>query len=143
MGSSLVGTYGTLTLYADGHYTYVANNANALASGATATDTFTYTLSDAQGASDKAELAITVTGTNDVPVTVGTIANLAQVDSTAVSIATAGKFSDVDSTDVLTYSATTADSASHLVDTTVPTVAICTRVATTTDYSTVCLVGLE
>ena len=68
IGSTLVGTYGTLTLNADGTYTYTANTdaAKALEPLETAVDYFTYTLSDGTS-TDKAELQITVTGINDPP----------------------------------------------------------------------------
>ena len=63
-----VGTYGTLTLAADGSYTYVPNAAaNALDTGESAQDVFTYTASDGT-ASDSASLTITVNGVNDTPV---------------------------------------------------------------------------
>ncbi|MBK7025219.1 MAG: hypothetical protein IPH41_17655, partial [Sulfuritalea sp.] len=71
VGTSLTGTYGTLTLNADGSYTYIANQAAAdsLATGATANDVFTYTAKDPGTAvSNTTTLTITVTGTNDVPV---------------------------------------------------------------------------
>jgi VCBS repeat-containing protein len=45
-GSSILGDYGVLTIGADGSYTYNANTANALDDGDTATDVFTYTVSD-------------------------------------------------------------------------------------------------
>ena len=66
------GTYGTLTLNANGSYTYVADQAaaDALADGASASDTFTYEVSDGKGGTDTAEIVITVTGTNDAPVAV-------------------------------------------------------------------------
>ncbi|WP_333913560.1 VCBS domain-containing protein [Vibrio coralliirubri] len=67
VGSDLDGTYGTLTLNADGSYTYVANNADSLKLGEVVTDTFTYTVDDGQGGTDTATLTITVTGTNDGP----------------------------------------------------------------------------
>ncbi|MGI9277944.1 MAG: DUF4347 domain-containing protein, partial [Endozoicomonas sp.] len=69
VGSTLTGTYGTLTLNADGSYSYVADQAaaDALALNATATDTFTYTLRDGKGGTDTAEIVITVTGSNDTP----------------------------------------------------------------------------
>ncbi|MEZ8382580.1 VCBS domain-containing protein, partial [Vibrio splendidus] len=67
VGSDLGGTYGTLTLNADGSYTYVANNADSLKMGEVVTDTFTYTVDDGQGGTDTATLTITVTGTNDGP----------------------------------------------------------------------------
>jgi VCBS repeat-containing protein len=41
---------------------------NHLAAGETATDTFTYTVTDEFGATDTATVSITVTGTNDAPV---------------------------------------------------------------------------
>ncbi|HYJ31278.1 MAG TPA: Ig-like domain-containing protein, partial [Allosphingosinicella sp.] len=63
-----VGTYGTLTLNADGSYTYAPNGAaQALDDGETAQDSFTYTASDGT-ASDSATLTITVNGVNDAPV---------------------------------------------------------------------------
>ncbi|MBT1446652.1 VCBS domain-containing protein, partial [Shewanella sp. JM162201] len=70
VGSALTGTYGTLTLNANGSYTYIADQAaaNALAEGQQVTETFTYTVSDGQGGFDTAELTITITGTNDSPV---------------------------------------------------------------------------
>ena len=65
---SLVGTYGHLTISTNGGYTYVADKANSLAAGITATDTFTYTIKDPGGlVSNTTTLTITVTGTNDVP----------------------------------------------------------------------------
>ena len=46
-GTSVTGTYGTLTIGADGSYKYIANsNIAGLNDGATVTDTFTYTLTD-------------------------------------------------------------------------------------------------
>ncbi|MDR7307103.1 type I secretion C-terminal target domain-containing protein, partial [Rhodoferax saidenbachensis] len=61
-----------------------------------ATDTFTYTLSDAQGATDKAELTITVTGTNDVPTAIG--GTVIGTEDTAITLSWANfGVSDVDS----------------------------------------------
>ncbi|MBN2781821.1 MAG: cadherin-like domain-containing protein, partial [Campylobacterales bacterium] len=68
VGNALSGSYGTLTLASDGSYTYVADDANTVAKDATVTDTFTYTISDGNGGTDSAELAITITGTNDAPI---------------------------------------------------------------------------
>ena len=42
-GSSVTGDYGTLTIGADGSYTYLANSANELDDGDIGTDIFTYT----------------------------------------------------------------------------------------------------
>ncbi|HKR16816.1 DUF5801 repeats-in-toxin domain-containing protein [Rhizorhapis sp.] len=55
VGVAVTGAYGTLTLYADGHYTYQAN-ANAISSNAT--DTFVYTMADGDG--DKSTTTLTI-----------------------------------------------------------------------------------
>ncbi|MES2728680.1 MAG: Ig-like domain-containing protein [Pseudomonadota bacterium] len=59
---SIVGTYGTLTIGANGSYSYVPNNS------ATGTDTFTYTVRDKDGDTSTANLGIRVTDTDSVPV---------------------------------------------------------------------------
>ena len=58
LGVALAGLYGKLTLNADGSYQYVVDNANPLVealrtSGQTLADTFTYTVRDAAGATDR------------------------------------------------------------------------------------------
>ncbi|ABD06346.1 VCBS [Rhodopseudomonas palustris HaA2] len=73
IGSEFAGSFGKITLNADGSYTYVVNEAavdaaDAPAPGTTLTDQFTYTLSDAGGLTQTATLTITITGTNDAPV---------------------------------------------------------------------------
>ena len=62
----LVSNYGTLTLGADGSYSYVADGAASqnLWSGDTAIDTFTYTVRDSAGASSSATLTLRIAGTN-------------------------------------------------------------------------------
>ena len=67
-GTSKTGTYGTLTVGADGTYTYVADQSAAddLDLNDNVTDVFTYTLSDGAQTST-ATLTITVTGINDAP----------------------------------------------------------------------------
>jgi VCBS repeat-containing protein len=68
VGTAIVGTYGTLTLNADGSYTYAVDQAAAveLVDGATATDVFAYTADDGgDGNSVASTLTITVTGSND------------------------------------------------------------------------------
>ena len=52
IGQSLAGAYGHLTLNADGSYSYIADNASAIAAAGTGShpgDTFTYTTSDGHG----------------------------------------------------------------------------------------------
>ena len=104
VGTSLAGTLGHLTLNANGSYSYVADNANALAAGVTATDTFTYTVKDPGGlVSNTTTLTITVTGTDDAPVAVadvGAVAEDATLTTTALTgvIQGAGTDTDVDNT---------------------------------------------
>ncbi|MDO8788210.1 MAG: VCBS domain-containing protein [Sulfuritalea sp.] len=105
VGNPLTGTYGTLTLNADGSYRYVANTAAAqmLGAGQTANESFTYTVSDAAGATSTATLTITVTGTNDAPIAVadtGAVNEDATLTRTALTgvIQGAGTDTDVDNT---------------------------------------------
>ncbi|WP_352679871.1 beta strand repeat-containing protein [Mesorhizobium australicum] len=74
VATAVTGTYGSLTLGADGTWSYALDNSNAatnaLAQGATATDVFTYTVKDANGATSSTSLTITITGTNDAPIAV-------------------------------------------------------------------------
>ncbi|MCP9786370.1 VCBS domain-containing protein, partial [Cyanobium sp. N5-Cardenillas] len=75
VGAALAGLYGSLTLRADGTYTYVVDNANpvveALNPGDTITESFNYTLLDHPGGlTDTAVLTLTIRGANDAPVAV-------------------------------------------------------------------------
>ena len=65
-GTALSGTYGDLTMYSDGSYEYKANNAKSLNPGETATEYFTYEVTDGE-TPVKEQIAITVTGVNDPP----------------------------------------------------------------------------
>ncbi|RQW69641.1 DUF4347 domain-containing protein [Halomonas sp. YLB-10] len=71
ISASVDGQYGRLTVNADGSYRYVVDGDNAavqaLAAGATLSETFTYRLIDTAGNPDLAELVVTVTGANDPP----------------------------------------------------------------------------
>ncbi len=72
VGFGLVGAHGTLTLNANGKYTYVVNEDDAAVQamnvGGTITDTFNYTVMDPGGLVDTAVLTITINGANDAPV---------------------------------------------------------------------------
>ncbi|MCF7204133.1 VCBS domain-containing protein, partial [Pseudomonas oligotrophica] len=65
------GSYGTLTLNADGTFSYVLNTGLAavqgLDSSETLTETFNYSMQDADGDPSSATLTITITGNNDGP----------------------------------------------------------------------------
>ncbi|GAG37830.1 unnamed protein product, partial [marine sediment metagenome] len=69
-----IGTYGTIALGADGSYTYTLDNSNPLVQQLDPTDTLTetynYTLTDKDGDTSSANLVITITGTDDLPVAV-------------------------------------------------------------------------
>ncbi|MBV6303243.1 VCBS domain-containing protein, partial [Candidimonas humi] len=64
VGTALVGQYGTLTLNADGSYTYVADQpgAKALKAHTTAVDVFSYAISDGNGGVSYSTLSVSVTG---------------------------------------------------------------------------------
>lgn len=73
IGSGFAGTYGTLTLNADGSFSYALDNNNpqvqALRTALnTLSETFTYTIRDLAGATATATLTITIRGANDNPV---------------------------------------------------------------------------
>ncbi|WP_201837374.1 Ig-like domain-containing protein [Microvirga zambiensis] len=59
-GTSIQGTFGTLTLNADGTYTYLANNAGAIPPGSAEQDVFTYSITSSAGGIATARLEITV-----------------------------------------------------------------------------------
>ena len=78
---SVAGTYGILTVDADGNYRYDLDNADpavqALSDGDTLTETFAYTLTDADGDGTAAALTITIDGADD-GVTIGDLTPAAQ-----------------------------------------------------------------
>ncbi|WP_417430428.1 VWA domain-containing protein, partial [Kiloniella sp.] len=67
-GTTVVGTYGTLTVDANGNYSYALDYTDpdviALAGGATLTETFTYTVKDSDGDGDTATLTLTLKNTD-------------------------------------------------------------------------------
>ncbi|MEO1433376.1 MAG: putative Ig domain-containing protein, partial [Cyanobacteria bacterium J06633_8] len=100
-----------LTLNADGTFSYNPNsNFESLATGATATDSFTYKVSDGNGGSDTATATIIINGVNDAPVVDNIIANQTASENVAFNFTIPGNiFSDVDTGDNLTYTATQQD----------------------------------
>ena len=85
-GTTVTGTYGTLIIGADGSYTYTADQSAAddLDLNDTATDVFTYTVSDGANTTT-ATITITVTGINDDPVAQNDVGVIAE-DSTLTVI---------------------------------------------------------
>jgi len=109
-GNGLAGAYGTLTLNADGSYSYALDNSHpavqALGSGQTLSEVFTYTITDGDGDSSSTTLTITVNGENDAPITLASLPDKTDADSqTLIEITTANGFTDIDG-DNLTFSAT-------------------------------------
>ncbi|MDB5557561.1 MAG: hypothetical protein JWQ36_495, partial [Enterovirga sp.] len=66
--TTINGLYGTLTIAADGTYSYLADRAQALAEGgAQGFDHFRYGVADPHGGSAEAVLTFAITGVNDAP----------------------------------------------------------------------------
>ena len=109
-----IGTYGSLTLNADGGYSYSLNNAatnvQSLAAGQQVTDTFAYTVNDGSGGTASSNLSVTVTGTNDAPVVAILIPDqTARAKKGFVIDLPDATFRDVDQGDILAYSAMQAN----------------------------------
>ncbi|NJI86651.1 retention module-containing protein [Shewanella sp. Iso12] len=119
--SQVSGSYGLLTLNADGSYNYQINSAGqavqALAQGESLTEVFSYLLTDADGDTSVQTLTITITGTNDVPVIStpqpgeadGAVREAGQFDDGSIDPGTPGvsgqlSASDVDNGAVLIWS---------------------------------------
>ncbi|TAU58582.1 DUF4082 domain-containing protein [Rhizobium ruizarguesonis] len=115
LGSALNGTYGSLVLNASGAYSYAINESNAAVQGLrqstnTLNDVFSYTMRDSAGTTATANLTITIHGANDAPVlAVQTTTQNATVGSAFSFVVPTTTFTDVDSGETLTYSATAAD----------------------------------
>ncbi|WP_285908118.1 VCBS domain-containing protein, partial [Pseudodesulfovibrio pelocollis] len=106
------GQFGTLTLGANGRYTYTLDNSldavQGLGVGESETETFTYTISDGQGGFDSTTLTITINGTNDRPVAVADTAQAFE-DGPAVSGNVLDNDYDIDVNDTLTVAAVGGD----------------------------------
>ncbi|RUM23321.1 DUF4082 domain-containing protein [Rhizobium vallis] len=115
LGSALSGTYGSLVLNASGTYTYTINETNSAVqalrlSTNTLNEVFSYTMRDSAGATASANLTITIHGANDAPVlAVQTATQNATVGSAFSFVVPTTTFTDVDSGETLTYSATASD----------------------------------
>ena len=107
--SVAIGTAGTLGLVsqnADGSFRYDPNGKfEALRAGQTATDSFTYTITDLQGATSTATVTVTVTGQNDGPVA-NNVATSAQENGGPVAISP--NFTDADAGDTHSFAVGTA-----------------------------------
>ncbi|RME67533.1 MAG: hypothetical protein D6782_02480, partial [Alphaproteobacteria bacterium] len=72
VGAPVAGSFGTLTLAADGSYAYVLDGANpvvqGLGVGESLSDSFVYSLADVHGNTASHALNVTIVGANDAPV---------------------------------------------------------------------------
>ncbi len=112
VATGVTGTYGSVNIAANGAYTYSLDNTDAavqaLAVGETLTDTFTYTITDSQGATSSTTLTVTVNGSNDAPViSIGAGDSAAEsLIETNAGLSVSGTLSigDVDTSDTVTMS---------------------------------------
>ena len=95
---------GSLTLNADGTFAYDPGQAfNHLAAGETATQTFTYKVTDADGDTDTATVTLKITGTNDGPVAVADTVSAAEDQAIVIAKASLlANDTDADANDTLT-----------------------------------------
>ena len=101
VGTSLAGTYGHLTLDANGSYSYVADNTAAIRSAPTGThlqDAFTYTVSDGNGGTATASLTVTL---DRAPVV--TASNVTLTTAHAVAASSLFSATDPDGNAITTY----------------------------------------
>ncbi|MFP8781502.1 VCBS domain-containing protein, partial [Hydrogenophaga sp. RWCD_12] len=86
LSGSPTGSYGTVSLNADGTYTYTLDNVNTtvqqLAPGETLAETYTYVLTDKDGDTSTATLTITITGTDDLPAAVNDTVGITEDNAT-------------------------------------------------------------
>ncbi|MEH6631655.1 MAG: Ig-like domain-containing protein [Halopseudomonas aestusnigri] len=102
---TLVGIYGTLTIGADGSYSYQLDNQNLTVEGLNVgnflVEEFTYTLLDGNGDTSTAKLSLTINGANDAPVVMNDSASTNENDA-AITIDVLANDHDVDSVGPLT-----------------------------------------
>jgi VCBS repeat-containing protein len=99
LGVARFGTYGYLMLGADGAFTYTLDGnlsaVQALASGSSLTETFTYTVADQVGLTATAVLTVTITGANDRPSLVASSVIRTQPENTTNAFLVSTLLSDI------------------------------------------------
>lgn len=102
VGSAVAGTYGTLTLASDGTWNYALDNGDPdtdqLGQNQTAADVFTYTMTDAHGATSTTTLTVTINGSNDGAVIGGVASGDVTEDTSPATLTASGvlTITDVD-----------------------------------------------
>ncbi len=117
-GSVIAAKYGTLTIGADGSYTYAPDPTSAalmaLPKGSTVTETFTYSISDGQGGTASSTLTITINGGNDDPVAVNDFQAVNEVSVNALQASGNVKTNDTDPDTGDTFGVVSASSGQTL-----------------------------
>ncbi|KZL16795.1 Endo-1,3-1,4-beta-glycanase ExsH [Pseudovibrio axinellae] len=108
-------TTGSVTVNGDGTFSYdPSGQFDGLTAGETATDTFTYTVTDSSGASSTETVTIEITGVNDAPVVSGLSAQTSEDTSVLIDPV----FTDAEASDThtITFDASETSGAVVLVD---------------------------
>jgi len=114
VGVPVAGVYGSLVLDADGSYVYTPGPAaQALPAGASATDAFSYTVSDGRGGSSTTTLTISLAGVNDAPNARDDLASTPI--NVAITVPVLANDSDPDSSPLVVTAAALADPAQGTV----------------------------
>ena len=112
------GALGSVSANADGTVSYATGSAfQSLKAGATATDTFSYTVRDSAGAESTASVTMTVTGVNDGPVALADVGSVSEDQSVILDVL--ANDTDVDAGDektLVSVSATTSGASVAIVD---------------------------
>ncbi len=88
VGSAVTGSYGSITINANGTYSYTVDNTNAAVQALrtisqTLSDVFTYSMVDAGGLTSTTQITVTIQGANDAPVGVNDTATAVETGGTA------------------------------------------------------------
>jgi VCBS repeat-containing protein len=93
VGQSIAGAHGTLVIDSGGSYSYTANSAlDAMQSGDTAADVFTFTAMDSHGQSASSTLTFNITGTDDNPVITAADASATMTEDAGPTVLVNGGF---------------------------------------------------
>ncbi|HBJ38105.1 MAG TPA: hypothetical protein DDZ51_25790, partial [Planctomycetaceae bacterium] len=110
VNAAVTGTYGSITIAADGTYTYTVDNNNAAVqalrtSSDTLQDIFTYTMEDSGGLTSTTQITVTIEGRNDTPHDI-TTAGLTVAENSPINTTVVGTVvgQDVDSGEAFSYS---------------------------------------
>ncbi|WP_157272170.1 Ig-like domain-containing protein, partial [Azohydromonas aeria] len=119
LATPISGTYGNLSMAANGTFTYTVNDANgtvnALAPGQSLTEVFNYKVTNGSGFTSWARLTITINGANDAPVAVADTASV-QEDAPGNAVGSVlANDSDVDNNDSLSVTRAGTTTANTLV----------------------------